>query len=71
MRWWWLQVMFVEVTDMMLRKSLTMAKSAKKYDSWKAAQANLFLIPPFCRLQLDYSCHPLAYMPCICAPGVV
>ena len=32
------QVMFVEVTDMMLRKSLSMAKSAKKYDAWKGAQ---------------------------------
>ena len=33
-----MQVMFVEVTDMMLRKSLSMAKSAKKYDAWKGAQ---------------------------------
>jgi hypothetical protein len=36
-----LQVMFVEVTDMMLRKSLSMAKSAKRYDSWKQNQVPL------------------------------
>ena len=35
-----MQVIFVAITDMMLRKSFTMAKSAKKFDIWKAAQVN-------------------------------
>lgn len=33
--------MFVDVTGMMLRKGLSMAKAAKKYDKWKQAQVIL------------------------------
>ena len=32
--------MFVEVTGLMLRKGLSTAKAAKKYDKWKSAQVS-------------------------------
>lgn len=45
------QVMFVEVTGMMLRKGISTAKTAKKYDLWQSWQV-LILLPP----ALSFTC---------------
>lgn len=48
------QVMFVEVSSIMLQKGLPMAKAAKKYDKWRRAQVTQAgILIANCRLSFE------------------